>query len=520
VLFRSILDNFETVAEEEQARCLDFLAQNAICPVLITTRAFVDRDDVSNVELAAMKPDEAREFLRRLIERTPKSQKFARLDQDELIRKCEANPLILQWVVRQIVLSKTPQTALDYLAKGEGDAAEHVFTRSFNLPQLGEHGRAALLALSLFTPDASREALAEVSGLGDDLRLIEKAVGELSALWLVETTEGNERLFLRGLTRGLAKSRLSSDVKADDLRRRYVAYFRRYAAAHPQATAEDMGVLEAEKDNLLGAMDEAFRVKDWEGVMWIRRPLTPLFYLRGYWDEAVKSGEQAKTAARNAASQDRVALFASHVAIIRRERGEYEAAARAYEEALELFRQTGSEDNVAVCLHELGIIASMQEDEERARRCYNESLEIRKRIGNEWGTAATLNQLGKLAKKHSNLEEARQLYEKGLEISKKFNDERVIAITLHLLANLKAEEGDASGARRLYIESLEITKRLGDKNNLAFIFTNLGLLEVEEGNKKEAVRLLHEALSMFEELGSPMAEDVCRELAKVEGASG
>jgi hypothetical protein len=168
-----ILDNFETVAEEEQARCLNFLAQNAACPVLITTRGFINRDDVTNVELAAMEFDEAREFLRRLIKRTPKTRNFAGLDHDGLIRKCEANPLLLQWVVRQIVLSKTPQTAIDYLSQGEGDAAERVFTRSFNLPQLGDDGRAALLALSLFIPSASRPALAEVSGFGTDLRRLD-----------------------------------------------------------------------------------------------------------------------------------------------------------------------------------------------------------------------------------------------------------------------------------------------------------------------------------------------------------
>ncbi|MDQ5836453.1 MAG: TIR domain-containing protein, partial [Acidobacteriota bacterium] len=138
-----VLDNFETIDKEEQARCLDFLAQSAACPTLITTRSFVDRDDVTNVELDAMSIDEAREFLRRLIERTPRPQNFAQLDRDDLIQKCESNPLILQWVVRQIILSKSPRTALDYLTQGEGDAAERVFARSFNLPQLGDDGRAA-----------------------------------------------------------------------------------------------------------------------------------------------------------------------------------------------------------------------------------------------------------------------------------------------------------------------------------------------------------------------------------------
>lgn len=151
--------------------------------MLITTRSRVNRDDIYNIPLAAMTMEEARDFLLRLVERTRKPMTFDRLDRDDLIHRCEANPLVLQWVVRQIDLAKRPQDVLDDLTRGEGDAAERVFTRSFNLPQLGGDGRAALLALSLFTSDASRKVLAEVSGFDDDIRrllgLIAKSKGEL-----------------------------------------------------------------------------------------------------------------------------------------------------------------------------------------------------------------------------------------------------------------------------------------------------------------------------------------------------
>ncbi len=80
----------------------------------------------------------------------------------------EANPFLMEWVVAQIGAAQEPDTVFEELAEGEGDAAQRVFDRSFNLPQLGEDGRAALLALSLFVPSASREALAEVAGFGDD----------------------------------------------------------------------------------------------------------------------------------------------------------------------------------------------------------------------------------------------------------------------------------------------------------------------------------------------------------------
>ncbi|HYY99820.1 MAG TPA: tetratricopeptide repeat protein [Pyrinomonadaceae bacterium] len=515
-----ILDNFETVAEEEQTRCLDFLAQSAACPVLITTRAFINRDDVTNVELAAMELDEAREFLRRLIERTPKKQNFKSLDHDDLIRKCEANPLLLQWVVRQIVLSKTPETAIDYLSKGEGDAAERVFTRSFNLPQLGDDGRAALLALSLFTPSASREALAEVAGFGDDLRRLDQAVEALSSLWLVETTEGNQRLFLRGLTRDLAKSSASGDRRADELRRRYVVHFLRYAAEHEQQTPENLDALETDTDNLLGAADTAFSMRDWKSVMQIRAALNGFLYLRGYWDEAARTGEVAEAAARESGDEERATHFAIDVATVRRNRGEHEEAERIYNKALKIFSRLGNDLRVAVCLDRLGKIAQTQGRTEEAHRLYLESLSISKRLGVEKSVARTLSNVGKLAQEQKDYDEAFRCYRESLEITRRLPDPQGIAITLRQLGLIAKSKGELSEARQLFGESLDISRRLGDQNGIAMTLRSIGQLEKELGNKTEAVKLFHEALRIYERLGSPSGKKVRDYLTKLESGSG
>src|SRR5205814_7050271 len=98
---------------------------------------------------------------------------------------------------------------------------ELFFNRPFQLPQLGDDGRDPLLALSLFTPSASRPALAEVAGFADDNNRLGEAVKRLATLRLLETTPGGQRLTVKGLTRSLAQSRLSIDERADEFRRRY-----------------------------------------------------------------------------------------------------------------------------------------------------------------------------------------------------------------------------------------------------------------------------------------------------------
>lgn len=511
-----VLDNFETVAPEEQARCLDFLAQTTTCPALITTRSFVKRDDVYNIALAAMSMEEARDFLGRLVERTRKPSNFDRLDRDDLIRRCEANPLVLQWVVRQVDLAKRPQDVLDDLARGEGDAAERVFTRSFNLPQLGDDGRAALLALSLFIPDASREALAVVSGLGDDARSLDRAAESLSALWLIEATSGNERLFLRGLTRELAKSRLSRDGQAREFRRRYIDYFLRYAQAHSRMTQDDLDALEADRENVLSGADYAFEAQEWKSVMETHDPINALLDLHGYWNESIRSSQQAEAAARALNDSWGAAHFAACVAKIRAQRGEYEEAGRVYREVAEVFRGLGSELNVAVCLHQLGTIATSREDLREAERLYSESLEIKKRLGYRQGIANSLHELARIAQAQGDSEKAWQLFSESLEIEKEFDNQHGIAISLHALADVAEQRNDLKEARKLYNESLSITIKLGAKRNLASIYNNLGVLTEKEGDGAGAASLFRKALQLYEELGSPDAEEARANLMGIE----
>src|SRR5207253_2034152 len=136
------------------------------------------------------------------------------------------------------------------------------------------------------------------------------------------------------------------------------------------------------------AMDVAFDLKDWTSVMQIHTALDEFLDLRGYWDEAIRRGEQAVVAAQMAKDEGAVAAFAGNAASTRRDRGEYDEAKRTYQQALAAFRKLGSEANVSVSLHQLAIIAQDQGEIEEARRLYNESLEIEKKLDNQSGVAS------------------------------------------------------------------------------------------------------------------------------------
>jgi tetratricopeptide (TPR) repeat protein len=515
-----VLDNFETVVPVEQESCAAWIAGQANCPALITSR-----DEVSHarpINILAMSLTEAKEFLEKLIAQAHNPRAFVGLDHERIIGASDRIPLVLQWVIKQIDSAKQPQTALNELTQGKGDAAQRVFDRSFNLPQLGDDGRDTLLALSLFAPSATPSALAEVTGFGDDLERLQRATAQLIELCLIEATPGNERLSVEGLTRELTKSHLSRDNRAADFSQRFIAYFLRYAKAHTQLKPEDFDALEEEKDNMLSAMDRAFSLEDWASVMQLMDVINfdgvnGYLPTRGYWNEAIRRGKQALKAARQLSDEMQSAHFAHNLAITYQNCGSLTEARQLYDESLKIAKKLGDQSSIAISLHQLGTLVQEEGKVEEARKLYDDSLEIKKKLGNQSGIAITLHQIGRLAQAEGKLSEARKLYDESLEINKKLSNQRGIAISLHQLAVLAQEEGKVKEARKLYDDSLEISKRLGNQSGIALTLGQLGLLADMEGHKTEAVRLLHEALSIFERLGSPYAEVARRSLKRVGG---
>jgi tetratricopeptide (TPR) repeat protein len=412
-----VLDNYETIAADAKKGIEEWFAL-AQCSALFTSRHGIS--STRNISIAAMSREEAQEYLEKLVTQTQDAQIFSTEVRQRIYETAEANPYVMQWVVAQIGAAQEPRAVLEELAQGEGDAATRVFDRSFNLEQVGDDGRATLLALSLFVPSATRDALAAAAGFGDDLKRVNEAVKSLRALWLVKGIDENRRFTIEGLTRSLTRARLLKDERANEFHQRFVAHFLSYAEAHAQPTPEDYDALEAEKDNVVGAMDVAFEIDDWLSVIEIASvldsPVSGMLVVRGYWDEVIRRCEQAAVAAQKIKDEGAFTQFMGNAGTIRLTRGEYDKAKEIHQQALDTFRKMGSNANVAAALHLLGRIAQSQGDLVEARRLYNESLEIEKKLGDQNSIAGTLHNLGILAADEGNKVEAARLFREALGI--------------------------------------------------------------------------------------------------------
>ena len=515
-----VLDNYETVAEAERAR-VEAWFKRTQCSALFTSRPRVP--DTVFVPVSAMSREEAAEFLERLTAQTQDPQLFTLEVRERVYVTAEANPYVMQWVVGQIDLAQEPGTVLEELKHGEGDAARRVFDRSFDLPLLGDDGRDTLLALSLFAPSATPEALAAVAGF-DDASRVREAIRHLRPLWLIKGVDGNRRLAVEGLTRTLAAARRSKDPRADEFRRRFVAYFLQYIKERREPTPENYDALEAEKDNLLGASEVASASGDRWSVTRMAYALARadggMLAVRGYWGAAILLSQQGLKAAIQADEKWFIGALSNSLGAMLSNTGEVSQARKHYEKAVEIAQLLNEEGGMAATLHELGWLAHGQGELKEARRLYSKSLEVKKRLGDENSVAITLNHLAMLAEDEGGTDEARRLFGESLEIKKRLGNSPDVAKVLHNMAVLAQRHADLDEARRLYNESLEIKKRLGDLGGVAITLFQLGKLAEEEGKKAEAGQLFRDALGIFERLGSPNAELARGSLARVEGYSG
>ncbi len=508
-----VLDNFETISLGEQVDCANWLRKEAPCPALITTREKIEQ--AHNIPVDSMSSTEAASLLDLLIGQAGNSRAFEGLSRENIIHVADANPLVLQWVVGQIDLAQDPRSTLADLAKGKGDAAERIFLHSYNLPQLGDDGRSTLLALSLFVPGASRAALADVAGFDADVGRLNQSLKRLASLRLVNSAQKGDYFVVEGLTRELARSRLLQHEMPERFQQRFVAFFLRFAREHRQ----DVDALEAEKDDVLAALDMASELADWLSVAAIgdiiADPVDGVLAARGYWDQATRAAELYLQAARNSQNESGIAGRAQNLAIIYQRRGNFADARRLYEEALAIREKRRDSEGEARVLGDLGLLEEAEENFDRARQLAEKSFEIKKELGDQVLIGNSLHQLGRLAYVQRDLAGAESFFQQSLEAYTVAADRRGIGASLQGLGAVELNQGRHGQAREHLGGSLSIAKNIKDQEAIADNLNLLGDLDEKEGNRDEAARQIREALRIYERLKSPSAESARRSLQRI-----
>jgi tetratricopeptide (TPR) repeat protein len=397
---------------------------------------------------------------------------------------------------------------------------------SLSYEALDAEGQRLFRALGVFAPAPfAAEPVAAI--LGWEVRAVEAGLDALVALALAHWEEGGEgrqgsvgarereqgggvRYVFHPLLRDYAAALLKEAGEGPAARAAHIAHYLAYAEAHKQPTAADYDALEAERPDILAAMDRAYQEKQWAQVRrfaWaLCNPVSGYLGVRGYWGELRTRLEQAIRAADAEGYRRDAAAFSWCQAILLQNLGELNTARQEYERMMVIFDELGERTSVAGLLHQLGRLAEDTGDYAEARRLYRQSLDINEELGNRAGIASTLHQLGVLAQGTGDYAEARRLYRQSLDISEELGNRAGIATTLGQLAVLTKNEGDLAEAERLCRQAIAIGEELGDVVGMSIDMFNLALLCEDQGRLDEALPLLERAVEIAERTGFYEAE--------------
>ncbi len=512
------IDSFQVIDKKAQIACLRFLRSSA-CPYVVITRDRTRKlEGPPLLVLDTMLVSEAEQFLKRIISQNPDSKILKELNLFETMDVCGRNPLAMQMLLAQIEFTGNPQEAFKRLHKFDS-SLDSIVRDSIDLPELGADGRAALIAISLFVPGASKTALAEVAGFGNEIERLDEITKPLTTLKLIWKIAEGSRLAVHSFVREYLYRRLRlllGDRKWSDLqfRRRFVDYFWRYAEEHAEATSTDYDSLEAEFQNLRIAMDFGLQAEQWDKVIRICLALNGFLDVRGYWDEALRQIELALKAAQKATRPDVFPQLHLAAGDIYLRRDEFNMAEKAFRAVLTHYGDTVNFD-IARATRRLGSIAVERENLTKAKRLYSQSLEISRQLHIHSGIADNLHNLAIVAQIEGKLDEAMRLYDESLRLSERVGDQRSIAISLHQLGVVSREQGKYEQARNFFERSLSIKRSLGFRDGMADTLHQLGLMFQALGDKAQALHAFKQAITIYEELSSPSAAAAAADLAAV-----
>jgi tetratricopeptide (TPR) repeat protein len=513
-----VLDDFQKATDPKWDEILQFFDRfYRRTKVLVTTRKEPEALRGTKIPTGAHKIFDVHELPKEVAQDYLRAEGLS-VDEATSVRiweKCEGNPMAMKLFVQAARRRSIERVLALPLPAWYEDATKWMDEL---LADLSEPAKEVAKRLSIFDEPVEEDLLLAIGAT-------EEGLWELQDFRLADRTV-DDRWREHDLLREYWQTKLSDQERRD---------WHRKAGEWLRQQAENLRAAQSERDPEAWSLELQ---KTW--ASYLRRafwhfanageaplalqtasPITIFLFLYrwGEWDELLRLCQKSLQLAKESGDEKAVAEWTHRLARCLYHRGDYKEAERLYRESLEIKERLGDLEGKAVTLHELGRLAHNRGDYEEAERLYQESLKIEEQLGNLGVKAATLQALGVLAHDRGNYEEAERLYRESLEISERLGILATKAATLHALGLLAQNRGDYEEAERLYRESLKIEEQLGDLAWKAATLHRLGRLRWKQGRKAEAEELLKQALDIFERIGHRRAEEVRKDLERLQSES-
>lgn len=360
---------------------------------------------------------------------------------------------------------------------------------------LHPHQQVFFASLGAFASETlSTEAIAYVTGLSLDE--VMDHLRKLYSLSLVQIGQpGHYRL--HPLLRDYAREKLETETAKERVFERLVSFFVEYVEVH----TKEFPLLDAEIDNILAALEQAFSQNLKDEFMYGTIALCPFLRARGLYTLAMTNLERARGTAVSLNNKRALTTILFHLGSILRRQGQNQLAAPHLQEGLVFARQLEDPELISMILGELGVVLCRIGEYMQGALYFEESLALARQIGNVELICTSLIYVGVNASEEGDISQAEVYYQEGLALAKQHGCDEKAVFFLNNLGVLADQQEDRAKGEGYFHQSLALARQIGLQEIVSVSLNNLGLVAQFRQDIAQAENYYRESLSISQQMG-------------------
>ncbi len=281
---------------------------------------------------------------------------------------------------------------------------------------------------------------------------------------------------------------------------RLVSYFTQYVDAH----AADYQALDWELNNILTALETAFRTNQYDKLIQMVNALYTFLEIRGLYQISERHLCRAYTAAKAIGDVDNQATILNLLGDLEVKRGQFKSAQAFLQQSIDLARATQWRQLEADRLFQLGLALSYMGDRHDGKAALEQALLIERELDNRQGEGDALCALGSTLEGLCDYDRAIDYLEQALHVCRESGNRRGEGWTHYNFCTVYLPMGDFAQAQAHAVQSQPIFRELGDWRSEGWLIYQFGRLFRQLGRYDEARTSFSQALQVLHEIGDQM----------------
>lgn len=529
-----VVDNFETIARDEQASILGLARWlNPSSRMLLTSRHADFQAQMPDgappllvIPLGGLSEAEARALFGGEVERRGIDALRGRSERrlGEIFELTGGHPLAIRLLVAE-AQTRSLVALLRDLRSNVSGPLDALF--EYTWKRLGEDAWWTLQAASLLGGPASRQALAAMTNLTRDA--VDRAADELERVSLLELrgqqVDGTPLLGLHPLTRGFVRARVEAVTGLTERLMDRAARFYLEMVGSNSAFMNERGheQVEREREAILAVRDWCHANGRLSEVVGLGRALGNVFWVRGWARERITSGELARdAAARLGWAWEEGEILSQELGWAHLQLDELDLAQDRLDEARVLLEAQGHVEELASCWRYLGQIARRRGDYHSCQTMLERALEAVSGLpevdDRAYAEARTATDFGYLRLAQGHAAQAADEFRRAVDFFSGVGDEIRMAYALNGLGDAVREQHHTAEAAEHYTRSLEIADHYQSRPDRVRALLRLATLHAGTGTLQQAIDEATEAQTLARQLGllreSRAADDLLADIRR------